>query len=481
MILVRGVAGSGKTTLIKECFNAITGEGKSVQLLAPSADASRGVLRKEGFVNAETVAKFLLDERLQESARGGVIWIDEAGLLGLKTLDVVFQVAARLDARVVLSGDDRQHKSVDHGSPFTLLHRVAGLEPATVKEIRRQKGRYKNAVELLSEGMTVEGFDVLDRELGWVHEIADDNRPSRIAAVYAASLDAGKSVLVVSPTHAEGNQITRTIRNELRRLGKLAETEVELQRFDARDLTLAERQEVRFYREGDVVEFHSQAKGFRPGQRYTVISVGRSSIAARDSHGRETILPLKLSDRFQVYTSKPISVAVGDSLRITKNGKASNQKRLDNGTIARVVSVSPERGIELENGLVLPPGYSHFAHGYVVTSHASQGKTVDRVLIAQSSESFRASSREQFYVSASRGRESVTVFTDDKSALRRAILRSDPNLSATELLHAHDPPVHIWRAWLARRFDSLKRLVEAGITRLEPNPMPNIEYLVRSR
>jgi hypothetical protein len=178
--LVRGVAGSGKTTLIKECFSAIEGEGKAVVLLAPSAEASRGVLRREGFRNADTVAKFLKDDQFQASARNGIIWIDEAGLLGLKSLDQVFLLAEKLEARVVLSGDERQHQAVDRGSPFYLLQRLGGLEPATVKEIRRQKGRYKEAVELLSEGKTVEGFDVLDRDLGWVKELPDDERAKRL-------------------------------------------------------------------------------------------------------------------------------------------------------------------------------------------------------------------------------------------------------------------------------------------------------------
>lgn len=481
VILVRGVAGSGKTTLIKECVNAIEGEGKAVLLLAPSAEASRGVLRKEGFGNAETVAKFLLDERLQDSARNGVLWIDEAGLLGLKTLDAVFALAGQLEARVVLSGDDRQHRAVERGSSFTLLQRMAGLEPATVKEIRRQKGRYKEAVELLSEGKTVEGFDLLDRDLGWVKELPDDERANAISVDYLKALDDGKSVLAVSPTHAEGTQITRTIRVALREAGKLVGDEKMFARLEARDLTLAERQEPRFYREGDVVEFHSQAKGFRPGARFTVTTVGRSSIAAKDEKGRETILPLRLADRFQVYTEKVLSLSVGDRVRVTKNGKAKNQKRLDNGTLSRIISLKTDGGIELENGAILPANFCHLAHGYVVTSHASQGKTVDRVLIAQSSESFRASSREQFYVSLSRAREQATVYTDDRNSLRQSIQRSDPNLSASELVNSQDPPIHVWRAWISRRLQSLRYFIEKGITQLEPSHGYNLEYLVRSR
>jgi hypothetical protein len=98
----------------------------------------------------------------------------------------------------------------------------------------------------------------------------------------------------------------------------------------------------------------------------------------------------------------------------------------------------------------------------VATSHASQGKTVDRVFIGQSTQSWGATSREQFYVSASRGRQQVTVYTDDKSALRDAIQRSDDRLTATELV--------------ARRPDSRKHLVRQRsrlhslLRRREPRP-----------
>jgi 6-phosphogluconolactonase (cycloisomerase 2 family) len=42
---------------------------------------------------------------------------------------------------------------------------------------------------------------------------------------------------------------------------------------------------------------------------------------------------------------------------------------------------------------VIARDFGHLAHGYVVTSHASQGKTVDKVFIGQSQQSLPASSR----------------------------------------------------------------------------------------
>jgi hypothetical protein len=42
--------------------------------------------------------------------------------------------------------------------------------------------------------------------------------------------------------------------------------------------------------------------------------------------------------------------------------------------------------------------------------------------------------KEQFYVSVSRGRESVKIFCDDKAALRQSVLDSRASMSATELV-----------------------------------------------
>ena len=59
---------------------------------------------------------------------------------------------------------------------------------------------------------------------------------------------------------------------------------------------------------------------------------------------------------------------------------------------------------------------------------------MDRVFVGSSAASSPAASREQFYVSVSRGREQAVIFTDDKESLREAVGHSDERLSATEML-----------------------------------------------
>jgi ATP-dependent exoDNAse (exonuclease V) alpha subunit len=434
VILVRGAAGTGKTSLLQEAVNGIQSAGKKVVTLAPSAEASRGVLRKDGFHDADTLARFLVDPVFQETARNGVIILDEAGLVGTRTMAKLFTVSKQLEARIILLGDIRQHASVERGTALRLLESEAGLPVHEVSEIRRLKGDYKRVAEFLSRGQTRNAFELLD-DLGWIREQHGEQRYETIALDVARAMASEQSVLVVSPTHAEGGRITDAIRTFLRLQNLLATEERAFTKLTCKGLTAAERERSLHYRTGDVVEFHSNAPGFVKGSRYTVVNAGRSSVMVKDQAGRNRILPLKLSERFEIYSAREIRIAWGDRIRISKNGRAADSaKRLDNGSVYTVNGFTESGDIDLGNGLVLGRDYAHFAYGYVSTSHASQGKTVDHVFVVQGAESFPASSQEQFYVSATRARQSLIVYTDDKAGMKQAIQRSDPRLSATELL-----------------------------------------------
>lgn len=421
IILLRGSAGVGKTTLMQEAVEELEEAGTKVFAFAPSADASRGVLRDAGFKDADTVARLLVDEKLQREVAGQLIWVDEASTLPIKTMDQLFALAEKTDARVLLSGDRRQHSAVERGSALRLLEEEAGLVPAEVKEIKRQSGEYKEAVKALSEGRVADGFKRLNG-LGWVREIPDDERDRQLAADYVQAVRQGKSALVVSPTHAEGNRITTEIRKLLRQAGKLGDEERDFSVLENASLTEAERGDAINYAPGDVLQYHQNCKGITRGQRVTV-------------DGNRP-LPLQHAARFQAFHSTRLRLAPGDVVRITHNGWTIGDKhRLNNGSMYRIDRFDAKGNIVLENGWAIGKDFGHLTHGYVVTSHASQGKTVDRVFVGQSSLSFPASSREQFYVSCSRARQRVTIYTDDKEALQEAIDQSDERVSATEFVN----------------------------------------------
>jgi hypothetical protein len=122
--------------------------------------------------------------------------------------------------------------------------------------------------------------------------------------------------------------------------------------------------------------------------------------------------------------------------------------------------------IKLANGFVVPKEYGGLTHGYVVTSHASQGKTVDVSLIALGSESFAAANREQFYVSVSRGREAVRLYTDDKAAMMDAVQGSAARLSATELMEVSPMKPKPRPGIVRRMFERVQRAYRDKLARL---------------
>lgn len=454
VMVIRGAAGTGKTSMMQEAVEAIEAAGTKVFTFAPSADASRGVLRAEGFKDAETVARLLKDQNLQREIAGQVVWIDEAGLLGTRTMAQVFNLAKELDARVVLSGDRSQHGSVERGAALRLLETDAGLAPAEIRDIQRQKGDYKQAVKALSEGRTDDGFAQLDK-LGWIREVGEMDRYKALARDYVQTVTDGKSALVVSPTHREGEWVTDEIRSELRHAGKLKPEQRKFTVLENTNLTVAERRDAVNFLPGDVLVFHQNAKGYQKGQRVVV--------------GNEP-MPLADADKFTAYHANSLPLSPGDVIRITKNGQTADGNRLNNGAIFTVKGFDKDGDIRLGNGWTLDKDFGHWTYGYVVTSHASQGKTVDRVFIGQSSESFPASSREQFYVSVSRGRERATVYTDDKAALLDAVRHSDERVSATELVAERD---HRQRVAVIQR---MNRETERPVVAREPAREKGVSY-----
>ena len=93
----------------------------------------------------------------------------------------------------------------------------------------------------------------------------------------------------------------------------------------------------------------------------------------------------------------------------------------------------------LDDKHILSPDHAMLNYGYVTTSHASQGKTCGKVIISQSAMSFPAASLEQFYVSASRGKSAISIYTDDKHDLLEMARKSGQRLLATELSPMRKP------------------------------------------
>jgi conjugative relaxase-like TrwC/TraI family protein len=424
VMIIRGVAGTGKTTLEQEIGEALGEAGKPVVAMAQSVKAAEVLREEAGFKSADTVARFLKDEKMQQAAKGGVVLVDEASQLGTRDMMRLFDLAERLSARVLLVGDKRQHRSVTAGEPLKLLEETAGLKVAEVTQILLQEGDYKKAAEALSEGRTEAAFEELDK-LGWIRQLSDGDRYGELAAAYLSAVSEKKrggqneSALVVSPTHAEGHRITVAIRAELKAQGKLGKERI-VTAWGPSHLTDAQKADATEYDSGDLIQFHQNGPGYKKGSRLIVSD--------------DVKVPTELAKRFEVCRPALLALGVGDRIRIAAGGKTQDGKhRLVNGALFTVEGFTRRGDIIVNGGWIIDRDFGHLDHGFVITSHASQGATVDKVFVAIASESLPATCQRTAYVAVTRGKEQAVIFTDDRKELLKAASRRDDPLSATQL------------------------------------------------
>lgn len=439
--IIEGRAGTGKTTLMKEAVRMIEAAGRNVIVVAPTAQASRGVLRAEGFTQAETVAKLLCSPDLQDSLTGQVMWVDEAGLLSVKELARLLELAKQKNARVILGGDTQQHTSVTRGDGLRVLKKIAGIIPASVNRIYRQTNeQYRKAVEAIAAGHISAGFKLLE-SCGAIRQESHDTIPERLAEDYLAVIRQGKTVLAVSPTHEQGKAVSKAIRARLQQEGVLSDTLLTITRLVPLNLTEAEKTDSRSIEPGMVLQFNkSPSPDIKRGEKWTVGRLDNGAVELLHESGRRTTFCLeKEKTGFELYYPVEMPIAKGDQVVITRNGKDVHDKRLNNGQVLTVKGIDLKGHILAESGhskavYNLPPDFGHLNHAYCMTSHSSQGKTVDKVLIAQPAATFAASNLKQFYVSVSRGREAVTIYTDDKEALLETVSKDGDRMAAMELI-----------------------------------------------
>jgi hypothetical protein len=139
----------------------------------------------------------------------------------------------------------------------------------------------------------------------------------------------------------------------------------------------------------------------------------------------------KLLDKIIVCLPREISIAENDRLHLKANRRLVTGARVTNGELVTVKTVRADGGIELADGRILDKSFREFLLGYAVTSYGSQGKTVDYVLFSDSTIK-AATNAQQWYVTISRGRRGIRIFTPDKEQLRENLTRSGHRLLALE-------------------------------------------------
>ncbi len=437
--LFRGGAGTGKSFVLRRVQGTLRRAGRITRVAAPQRQQVID-LGRDGLTDEQTVAELLQQRSLPE---GAVVIVDEAGQIGGRQMLALLQLVHAVNGRIILSGDTRQHGPVEASDALRAIERYAGLRPAELKQIRRQdparaateeKRRqvraYREAVEAAADGEAALSLHRL-KAMGAVRECGIGEQREKLVEAYLRVAALGESAIIVSQTGAEVREVNDAVRDRLRTLGILSGAENNVTALESVDLTAAQKADARFYPADGVAVFNRAVRGCERGAQGKIIAVTASSIAV-EVEGRVRRIPRAHLDRITLCRPVPLALCAGDILQLKTNGTAVGGSKLANGEIVTVAAILPNGAVRLTDGRQVPASYRQFQRGYAVTSYGSQGKTVDHVFFADAAVR-AATNAQQWYVTISRGRKGIQIFTADKEALRQHIARTGDRELALDL------------------------------------------------
>ncbi|HTV40728.1 MAG TPA: MobF family relaxase [Candidatus Sulfotelmatobacter sp.] len=437
--LFRGGAGTGKSFTLREVKDGLAKERRIIHVLAPQRQQVAD-LERDGFRGTETVSAFLA----QKSMRwGAVVIVDEAGQIGGQQMLELLSYVQANQGRVILSGDTRQHGAVEASDALRAIEKYAGLGYAELTNIRRQNPasaktqrerrwleQYKLAVDEAQRGKFSSSFDRLDNH-GAIISCTLANQREKLAEHFLEHFTNQQSTVVVSQSWNEIHRLNDTIRQSLKSQKLIGDDETTVTALERQDLTDAQKRDKRFYQSDSVLVFNRPAAGFKAGSVGKLRGITDKHLLI-EAENRIRPVPVKELDRITVCQPKKLSLSSGDRLQLKANDKSQDGRKLANGELVTVKKIHTDGRITLDDGRTLPKHYRQFVRGYAVTSYAAQGKTVDYVLFSDSAVK-AATNEKQWYVTISRGRKGVKIFTADKIQLRQNIAHSGNRTLAMDM------------------------------------------------
>jgi ATP-dependent exoDNAse (exonuclease V) alpha subunit len=286
---------------------------------------------------------------------------------------------------VLLVGDVRQHEAVDAGRPYHQLQE-AGIRTAHLDEIVRQRDpRLKAVVEQLSRGEVQSAIERLDHQ-GRVHEIGA--REDRLTASAKEYVKDPHATLVVSPDNQSRQDLNGVIHRAMQREGHVDREEHHLSVLVPRqEITGADRQWAERYEPADVVRYSrgSKALGIEAGDYVRVehVDAKTNQVTDRTDDERTVSYDPRRLQGVTIYGETERVFAAGDRVQSTAPDRARD---VANRELGRIERIDPNGRMEIrwDSGRTSSFEASerrHLDYGYAMTSHSSQGQTVDRVLV----------------------------------------------------------------------------------------------------
>lgn len=450
VIGIQGVAGGGKTTLLKTLNRESRLAGYTVLGLSNSTAArqrlqvgsqdlsSFDAFLKSG-IKSLTTRKFLMDctkllkqdEKLARLEYGGnkILVLDEASFTSTRELFTLVNVVKKLDIRLVMLGDYKQLNSVEAGRIFYLLlgsnmSSIAITENVrfdTLKALKTMQFIYKNQIGDALQNLGCSLVEIPDRF----------ERLKYIANLYLEkTIDKEADVLVVTPLHKDRKWVNQLIHEGLKEKGCLKGVEVEATILVPINITEVEKQKIYSFTEDQWIRFN------QPGLNIA-IKAGEYCKILQKNYTDHTLLLERVNGEklywsperhirqdmgaLEVYKQEKVNVMAQEKIRWLKNDE---KRGIRNGETALVLSVDENKmEVLLMDGTnqtleLSCQASQHWDCAYAATAYIAQGDNKPETIAhgigggENSVEPPKITSVEEFLVSVTRG-DNVTLVVDN--------------------------------------------------------------------
>ena len=222
--LVLGVAGAGKTTMVRCAAEAYAAAGYQVVGTATSGQAARTLGREADLAESRTVASLLwrLDHGRLELTRRHVVVLDEAGMTDDGDMLRLLTACDLAKSKVILVGDHRQLGPVGPGGALrALLNRHHGIVHVLTENLRQDDPSEREALRQLRGGKVADA-------VAWyaAHDrirIAPDAHEARQATVdtWYADVCAGRDAAMYAWRRTNVDALNRLARDRFALEGRL--------------------------------------------------------------------------------------------------------------------------------------------------------------------------------------------------------------------------------------------------------------------
>ncbi|MEM0924591.1 MAG: MobF family relaxase [Planctomycetota bacterium] len=230
---VNGVAGSGKTFMLRVANECWQSAGYRVIGTALSAKASRGLEEGSGIFSSH-IHQLVKQLELRDVELGPrtILVVDEAGMVGTQLTAQLLSAVADAGAKVVFVGDHKQLQAIDAGSAFRgIMEQVGHVE---LEEIIRQREKWSRGTVIdLRDGRAERALEELwNREQLYIGEDRDDAINQLVSDWACAAKTNPRETIALAGKTLEVRALNRLMQSVRLQRGELGSDKLHIDGFD---------------------------------------------------------------------------------------------------------------------------------------------------------------------------------------------------------------------------------------------------------